>query len=121
MNTRANNDMFNVDIDKVIEMVSNWDKCWQLQSEIDYDKCCHKEHCDECDYMYGSGCCGEISNCLENIIEWLEELKEYRQNIANERTKTIDEVIKTLAKSEDTILTDSQYYTLIELKEGAEK
>ena len=35
------------------------------------------------------------------------------------RTKTIDEAIKTLAKSEDTILSDKQYYALMEMKGGA--
>lgn len=33
------------------------------------------------------------------------------------RAKAIDEVIKTLAKSEDTMLSDKQYYILMELKE----
>lgn len=33
------------------------------------------------------------------------------------RKEVIDEVIKTLAKSDDTILTDKQYYTLMMLKE----
>lgn len=42
-------------------------------------------------------------------------LKIYQQGKAD----AIDEVIKTLAKSEDTILTDKQYYTLMDLK-GAE-
>ena len=35
------------------------------------------------------------------------------------RADALDEVIETLAKSEDTILTDKQYYALMELK-GAE-
>lgn len=39
---------------------------------------------------------------------------------ADERAKTIDEIIKTLANSEDTILTDKQYYILLEMKGGAE-
>lgn len=33
------------------------------------------------------------------------------------RQDAIDEVIKTLAKNEDTILSDRQFYVLIELKE----
>lgn len=33
------------------------------------------------------------------------------------RTNTIDECIKKLAKSEDTILSDRQYYVLEQLKE----
>lgn len=33
------------------------------------------------------------------------------------RADAIDDVIKKLAESEDTILTDKQYYTLMELKE----
>lgn len=33
------------------------------------------------------------------------------------RADAIDECIKTLAESEDTILSDRQYYTLMELKE----
>lgn len=36
---------------------------------------------------------------------------------AEERAKVFDEVIKKLAESEDTILSDKQYYTLMELKE----
>lgn len=39
---------------------------------------------------------------------------------ADERSKTIDEVIKILSKSEDTILTDKQYYEVLKLKGGAE-
>lgn len=43
---------------------------------------------------------------------------EYEKRIrADERAKVIDELIKTLAKSEDTMLSDKQYYTLMELKE----
>lgn len=33
------------------------------------------------------------------------------------RADAIDDVIKKLAESEDTILTDKQYYTLMEMKE----
>lgn len=40
--------------------------------------------------------------------------------IANVRNKTIDEVIKTLAESEETILSDKQYYEVLKLKGGAE-
>lgn len=36
---------------------------------------------------------------------------------ADEREKVLDEVIKKLAESEDTMLSDKQYYTLMELKE----
>lgn len=32
------------------------------------------------------------------------------------KSEAFDEVIKTLAKSEDTMLSDAQYYTLMELK-----
>lgn len=42
--------------------------------------------------------------------EWLEE---HDKQI---RKDAIDECIKTLAESEDTILSDRQYYTLMELK-----
>ena len=47
-------------------------------------------------------------------VESIEDL------ILNVRNKAIDEVIKTLAENEDTILTDMQYYRLIEMKGGAE-
>ena len=33
------------------------------------------------------------------------------------RDNAIEDVIKTLARSEDTMLSDKQYYTLMELKE----
>lgn len=36
------------------------------------------------------------------------------------RADAIDEIIKKLAESEDTILSDRQYYTLMELKEQNE-
>lgn len=36
------------------------------------------------------------------------------------KMQTIDEVIKNLAKSEDTILSDKQYYEVLKLKGGAE-
>lgn len=39
---------------------------------------------------------------------------------ADERAKTIDDVIKTLAESEDTILSDKQYYEVLKLKGGAD-
>lgn len=42
------------------------------------------------------------------------ELDNYDKEI---RDKTIDECIKTLAKDENTILTDKQYHTLQQLKE----
>lgn len=44
-----------------------------------------------------------------DLVEWEKEIK----------AKTIDEVIKTLAKSEDTILSDKQYYELMKLKGDA--
>lgn len=40
-----------------------------------------------------------------------------RIDVEKIRADAIDECIKTLAKSEDTILSDRQYYTLMELKE----
>lgn len=55
----------------------------------------------------------------EVITEISKEMKllyknEYESKI---RTDTINECIRTLAKSEDTVLSDKQYYTLMELKE----
>lgn len=51
------------------------------------------------------------------IIFTKESLEEHDAKIrADEREKTIDAVIKRLAMSEDTILSDAQYYTLMELK-----
>lgn len=50
--------------------------------------------------------CGTLITC--------EQTKEvYQQG----RAEVLDEVIKTLAESEDTILSDKQFYTLMELKE----
>lgn len=42
-------------------------------------------------------------------------LMEEERTSTEEREKVLNEVIKTLAKSEDTILSDKQYYTLKEL------
>lgn len=50
----------------------------------------------------------------EKVIETI--IDECRES----RNKTIDDVINTLAENEDTMLTDKQYYTLMELKGGAE-
>lgn len=36
------------------------------------------------------------------------------------RAKVIDEIISTLAKNDDTILSDKQYYEILKLKGGAE-
>lgn len=59
--------------------------------------------------------------------EWEEHFKElsktstsnlmYEIGYKKGRADAIDECIKTLAESEDTILSDRQYYTLMELKE----
>ena len=38
-----------------------------------------------------------------------------------ERRKTIEEIIIALTQSEDTILSDRQYYELLKMKEGAEE
>lgn len=40
-----------------------------------------------------------------------------KEDIEQIRASAIDDVVKKLAESEDTILTDKQYYTLMELKE----
>lgn len=51
-------------------------------------------------------------DCREHVVT------EYEEHIrAEAQEKTIDEIIKTLSKSEDTILSDKQFYALIELKE----
>ena len=47
----------------------------------------------------------------EDFEKWLKE------HDAKVRADAIEECIKTLAESEDTILSDRQYYTLMELKE----
>lgn len=52
--------------------------------------------------------------CEEQIDQ---QYKNCMELLKKERADTIDECIKTLAKDEDTILTDKQYYTLLELKE----
>ncbi len=52
----------------------------------------------------------DCKECASNI------LAEYEQKI---RADAIDDVIKKLAESEDTLLTDKQYYALMELKEQA--
>ena len=72
----------------------------------------------------------------EQLVKWLEELKTLRAEIAEMhderqaeialkkehdeqiRANAIDEAIKKLAESEDTILSDRQYYILMELKDS---
>lgn len=41
----------------------------------------------------------------------------YNEGIVDGRESAIEDAIKKLAESEDTILTDKQYYTLMEMKE----
>lgn len=48
-----------------------------------------------------------------NVVDLVEREKEVR-------AKTIEEAIETLAESEDTILTDKQYYELMKIKGDAE-
>lgn len=54
---------------------------------------------------------GEITQ--EEYSELIKKLDGHDKQIWND---AIDECIKTLAKDEDTILTDEQYYTLKQLK-----
>ncbi|MCQ2369251.1 MAG: hypothetical protein MJ007_02105 [Paludibacteraceae bacterium] len=62
----------------------------------------------------------ELSIVRDNIAEYgmtnITQL-EYDEIYEQGRAEAIDECIKTLAKSEDTMLSDRQYYTLIALKE----
>ena len=41
----------------------------------------------------------------------------YNKGKADGKSEVIEEVIKKLAENDDTILSDKQYYTLMELKE----
>ena len=63
--------------------------------------------------------------------DWYEEMErdeqerdamEYELSLEYKRgrAEAIDDAIKKLAESEDTILTDKQYYTLMEMKEQKE-
>lgn len=54
---------------------------------------------------------GCIDNCHKHFSNWLDN---HDKQI---RADAIDECIEKLAESEDTILSDRQYYTLMELKE----
>ena len=67
--------------------------------------------------------CANYESCTNDFVaELLEpyDVESIEDLILNVRNKAIDEVIKTLAENEDTILTDMQYYRLIEMKGGAE-
>lgn len=66
--------------------------------------------------------CANYESCTNDFVADLLEpydAESIEDLITNVRNKTIDEVIKTLAKSEDTILTDKQYYEVLKLKGGA--
>lgn len=62
---------------------------------------------------------------IESMLEELKELRKFKEDFkdlgklySEIRADAIDGAIKKLAESEDTILSDRQYYTLVELKEN---
>lgn len=64
---------------------------------------------------YNGKDCDKYQTCTECCNHTISEFEDSIRAEAQE--KTIDEIIKTLSKSEDTILSDKQFYALIELKE----
>lgn len=71
--------------------------------KILYDDCIESiknNKCSECNDFYQCSVCDYV-----------------QQQYEKGRADTIDECIRTLAISEDTMLSDRQYYTLMELKE----
>lgn len=67
---------------------------------------------DECEYAIRYNKCSECNDFYQcSLTDYLEE------HDTKVRADAIDEVIKKLAENEDTILTDKQYYELVQLKE----
>lgn len=59
----------------------------------------------------------ELTAKLTEVVKNIDLYKlAYEKGRAEEREIVLDEVIQTLAKSKDTILSDKQYYTLKELR-----
>lgn len=73
----------------------------------------HGTSCWECSDFNIKNTMGEECEGNKHIF-CDKSLEEHDKQI---KADAIDECIKTLAKSEDTMLSDWQYYTLLELKE----